>query len=76
MSRLVDARPPPRRGRAPSAENKISVRYTQRSFYRSMLRAKVRALDAKLGKRSFGDKREWQEALEGLQQEIISRRAY
>ena len=28
MSRLVDARPPPRRGRAPSAENKISVRYT------------------------------------------------
>ena len=30
-----------------------------RSFYRSMLRVKVKALDAKLGKRSFGDKDEW-----------------
>ena len=40
-----------------------------RSFYRSMLRAKVKALDAKLGKRSFGDREEWNRALAELQQE-------
>ena len=42
---------------------------TERSFYRSMLRVKVKALDAKLGKRSFGDKDEWAQALAALQQE-------
>ena len=36
-----------------------------------MLRAKVKALDAKLGKRSFGDKEEWKQALAGLQQEGV-----
>ena len=42
---------------------------TVRSFYRSMLRAKVKALDVKLGKRGFGDKDEWTQALRELQNE-------
>ena len=36
-----------------------------------MLRYKVKALDAKLGKRSFGDKGEWAQALALLQQEGV-----
>ena len=36
-----------------------------------MLRVKVKALDAKLGKRSFGDKDEWAQALAVLQQEGV-----
>ena len=44
---------------------------TVRSFYRSMLRAKVKTLDAKLGKRSFGAKDEWTQALGELQKEGV-----
>ena len=36
-----------------------------------MLRVKVKELDAKLGKRSFGDKGEWAQALAVLQQEGV-----
>ena len=36
-----------------------------------MLRVKVVALDAKLGKRSFRDKDEWAQALAVLQQEGV-----
>ena len=42
-----------------------------RSFYRSMLRAKVKTLDAKLGKRSFADREEWKGLLAELQQEGV-----
>ena len=44
---------------------------TVRSFYHSMLRAKVKTLDAKLGKRSFGAKDEWTQALGELQKEGV-----
>ena len=44
------------------------VQRGQRSFYRSTLRAAVKALDKKVKPvRSFGDKDEWRAALAGLQ---------